>query len=151
MSTDQHSHGTTANGRPVHADVAFEQRDVKTSPILKFLFYLGIVIVLSYVMVYGIYKGLGHFWVSTHEAPMPSRATMDPNVIMPPEPRLQEMPGHLIDPQEDYRLKIKADVDANNKLEWIDKQAGIAQIPVKDAMQLIVDKGFPAIKVEESK
>jgi len=71
--------------------------------------------------------------------------------MMPPEPRLQEMPGHLTDPQEDYRLKIKADVEANNKLEWVDKQSGIAQIPVKDAMQLIVDKGFPAIKVEESK
>ena len=151
MSTDHHSHGATGNGRPIHEDVAFEPRDVKTSPILKFMFYLGVVIVLSYVMVYGIYKGLGYFWVSTHEEPMPSRATMDPKVMMPPEPRLQEMPGHLTDPQEDYRLKIKADVEANNKLEWVDKQSGIAQIPVKDAMQLIVDKGFPAIKVEESK
>ena len=74
---------------------------------------------------------------------------MDPQVMMPPEPRLQEMPGHLIDPQEDYRQKIKADIAANNKLEWIDQQGGVAQIPVKDAMQLIVDKGFPAIKAPE--
>jgi len=149
MSTDHHSHGATANGRPIHEDVSFEPRDVKTSPILKFMLYLGIVIVLSYVMVYGVYKGLGYFWSGTHEPPMPSRAGMDPQVMMPPEPRLQEMPGHLIDPQEDYRQKLKADIAANNKLEWIDQQGGVAQIPVKDAMQLIVDKGFPAIKAPE--
>jgi hypothetical protein len=148
MSTDHRPHGA-ADGRPMHGDVAFEARDVKTSPILKFLFYLGIVIVLSYVMTWGIYVGLMSFWTDTHEPPMPSRATMDPTVMMPPEPRLQAMPGHLIDPQEDYRLKLKADLEANNKLAWVDQQAGVAQIPVKDAMQLIVDKGFPAIQAPE--
>jgi len=107
------------------------------------------VIVLSYVMTWGIYVGLMSFWTDTHEPPMPSRATMDPTVMMPPEPRLQAMPGHLIDPQEDYRLKLKADLEANNKLAWVDQQAGVAQIPVKDAMQLIVDKGFPAIQAPE--
>jgi len=64
---------------------------------------------------------------------------------MPPEPRLQGMPGHLTDPQQDLRDKLKADNDANKKLSWVDQKAGIAQIPVQDAMQLIVEKGLPAV------
>lgn len=150
MSTEHHHHGHATNGRPVHNDVSFEARDVRTSPILKFLFYLGIVIVLSYVLVYGIYKGLGNFWAGTHQPPMPSRAE-EPGPTMPPEPRLQGMPGHLVDPQEDYRQKIKADVEANKQLQWIDEKAGIAEIPVKDAMHLIVEKGMPPITAAEEK
>jgi len=145
MSTEHHQHDMAADGRPVHEDVSFEPRDVRTSPILKFLFYLGIVIILSYAMTWGIYIGLKSFWAGTHQPPMPSRADMDPNALMPPEPMLQGVPGHLTDPQQDYRLKIKADIAANNKLGWVDQKAGIVEIPVKDAMQLIVDKGFPAI------
>jgi hypothetical protein len=148
MSTEHPQHGQAANGRPVHDDVAFEPRDVRTSPILKFLVYLGMVIVLSYVLVYGIYRGLRHYWAGTYPPPIPSRME-EAGPTMPPEPRLQGAPGHLIDPQEDYRLKIKADVEANNKLQWIDEKAGIAEIPVKDAMQLIVEKGLPAITAPE--
>lgn len=150
MSTEHHGHGHATNGRPVHNDVAFEPRDVPSSPILKFLVYLGIVVLLSYGLVFGIYTGLKSYWAGTHQPPMPSRAEQE-GPTMPPEPRLQGAPGHLIDPQEDYRLKIKADVEANNELKWVDEKAGIAEIPVKDAMQLIVEKGIPAIAPEEKK
>jgi hypothetical protein len=42
------------------------------------------------------------------------------------------------------RQKLKADIDANEKLEWIDKNAGIAQIPVEDAMKIVAEKGLPS-------
>lgn len=143
MSTEHPSHGQTANGRPVHQDVSFEPTDVRTSPILKFLFYLGILVVFSYLLVWGIYGGLQKYWASTYTQPMPSRIEAGPT--MPPEPRLQGMPGHPVDPQQDMRDKIKADTDANKTFAWIDQKAGIAQIPVQDAMQLIVEKGLPAV------
>ncbi|HVM76505.1 MAG TPA: hypothetical protein VMT75_12730 [Candidatus Saccharimonadales bacterium] len=150
MSTEHHQHGQTANGRPVHDDVSYEPRDVRTSPILKFLVYLGIVIVLSYALVFGIYRGLKSYWIGTHQPPVPSRAE-EPEPTMPPEPRLQGVPGHLSDPQEDYRLKVEADKKANDTLQWVDEKAGIAEIPVNDAMRLIVEKGIPAIAPEEKK
>lgn len=143
MSTEHHTHSPASNGNPVHEDVSYEARDVATSPILKFLVYLGVVIMLSYVVSLGIYRGLKSYWTSSHEQPTPSRIEAGP--AMPPEPRLQGMPGHLTDPQQDLRDKLKADTEANNKLGWIDQKAGIAEIPVKDAMQLIVEKGLPAI------
>jgi hypothetical protein len=64
---------------------------------------------------------------------------------MPHEPRLQGVPGHATDPQQDQRNKRDADEEANKKLGWIDQQAGIAQIPVEEAMKIIVVKGLPAV------
>jgi hypothetical protein len=63
---------------------------------------------------------------------------------LPPEPRLQGVPGHESDPQVDLRRKIQEDSEANEKLEWIDKSSGVAQIPVKDAMKIIAEKGLAA-------
>jgi hypothetical protein len=40
---------------------------------------------------------------------------------------------------------VERDTRANEELGWVDKNAGIAQIPVKDAMKLIVEKGLPAV------
>jgi hypothetical protein len=63
--------------------------------------------------------------------------------VMPPEPRLQGVPGHDTDPQEDHRQKVRADNEANEKYGWVDQNAGIAQIPVKEAMKIIAQKGLP--------
>jgi len=75
---------------------------------------------------------------------------------LPPEPRLQGFgfPGQEADPQADLRKKIRHDSEANGKLEWIDRSAGIVQIPVKDAMKIIAEKGLssvPATPVEKKK
>jgi hypothetical protein len=143
MSTEHHAHGHASNGRPVNDDVSFEPRDIRVTPVLKFLFYLGLTVVVCYGLALGIYRGLTRAWSDSYAEPLPSQLEAGPT--LPPEPRLQGMPGHLSDPQEDMRDKIKADTAANDKLQWIDQKAGIAQIPVSDAMQLIVEKGLPAV------
>jgi hypothetical protein len=143
MSTEHLSHGHSGNGEPVHSDVLFEKTDVHTKPIIKFLLYLAILVVFSYLLVLGIYRGLRSYWAGTYTPPIPSQLEAAPT--LPPEPRMQGMPGHLTDPQQDLRNKIKADMDANKKFGWIDQKDGIAQIPVSDAMQLIVEKGLPAV------
>ena len=144
MSMHKHN-GHGVGERPEHADVSFEKQDVSSSPILKFLVFLGIVVVLSYFMVLGIYKGLTKYWASTYTQMPPSH--LGTGATVPPEPRLQGMPGHLADPQEDWREMLKSDTDANNELGWVDEKAGVVRIPVKDAMDLIVEKGLPALPV----
>jgi hypothetical protein len=143
MGTEHLSHGQVSGGGPVHADVSFEKTDVRTKPIIRFLIYLAILVIFSYLLVFWIYRGLENYWASTYPAPLPSQLEATP--AMAPEPRMQGMPGHLTDPQQDLRNKINADAEANKRLGWIDQKAGIAQIPVSDAMQLIVEKGLPAV------
>jgi hypothetical protein len=70
---------------------------------------------------------------------------------MPPEPRLQGVPGHGNDPQADLREKVRLDTEANEKAGWIDQDAGIAQIPVKDAMKVIAEKGLPGAPASADK
>jgi hypothetical protein len=143
MSTEHHNTGQTDFRLPLHEDVAFETKDVQTRPIFKFLTGLAIVIVLSYGVSWIIYKGLLHYWINSYEAPPPSRAQL--GLIYPPEPRLQGMPGHMDDPQLDSREKLAADRAANEKFAWIDQKDGIAQIPVRDAMKIIAEKGLPVV------
>ena len=148
MSAEQHSHGQTNGERPQHADVSFEPTDVRSSPIFQFLIYLGITVIVSFILSIGIYKGLIHYWTNSYEAPAPMR---EEGPYFPPEPRMQGMPGHLTDPQHDMREKVETDTKANEELGWVDKNAGIAQIPVKDAMKLIVEKGLPAVTAPAEK
>jgi hypothetical protein len=143
MSTEHHNTGSADFRLPLHDDVAFETKDVQTRPIFRFLTGMAIVIVLSYGVTWFIYKGLLNYWTNSYEPPPPSRAQL--GLIYPPEPRLQGMPGHMLDPQLDSREKMAADKAANEKLAWIDAKSGIAQIPVNEAMKIIAEKGLPAV------
>jgi len=78
--------------------------------------------------------------------PPPVREQMGKDFhTMPPEPRLQGVPGHLTDAQLALRQKNEADAEANEKSGWIDQNSGIAQIPVHEAMKIIAEKGLPDV------
>jgi len=137
MSTESHNKGDA----PRHADVSFEQRDVQAGVIYKYLFALGGAVVASLLVCVYILRFTTAFTASTDSPPPPSRETHQRE--LPPEPRLQGVPGHQTDPQADLRKKIQEDSEANEKLEWIDRSSGIVQIPVKDAMKIVAEKGLP--------
>jgi hypothetical protein len=141
MSTEHHKNSGGEIRLPLHEDVSFETRDIRSGLMLKLLAWMGVVIVLSYVFTIGIYRGLTHYWESARTPMMPSRVGMQ--ATMPPEPMLQGMPGHLSDPQEDWRNKLAADMKENSSYGWVDEKNGIAKIPVEDAMKIIAEKGLP--------
>jgi hypothetical protein len=49
------------------------------------------------------------------------------------------------------RNKIAADNAANDTTGWIDQNAGIAQIPVSEAMKIIAEKGLPGTPASAEK
>jgi hypothetical protein len=142
MSTEHHKSGHGEIRLPLHQDVSFETRDIRSGLILKLLVWMGVVIILSYVFTIGIYRGLTGYWESTRTPMVPSRVEMQ--ATMPPEPMLQGMPGHLSDAQQDMRDKLAADMKENSSYKWMDEKNGIAEIPVEDAMKIIAEKGLPA-------
>lgn len=142
MSTEHHSGSHEMDGAPHHADVSFEERDVKVGTIYWYLIALGLATVIALIVCIFVLRFTSHLAASSDALPPPSRAAFPRDY--PPEPRLQGVPGHEFDAQKDLRFKLKADIEANEKLEWIDKNAGIAQIPVEDAMKIIAEKGLPA-------
>jgi hypothetical protein len=142
MSTEHHKTGHARGGLPRHSDVAFEERDIKAGAIYWYFVALGLATAAALLICIFILHLTTNLAASSDAPPPPSREAIGKNY--PPEPRLQGVPGHESDPQKDLREKRKADNAANEKLEWIDKNAGVAQIPVKDAMRIIAEKGLPA-------
>lgn len=151
MSTESQNTGQ----EPRNTDVSFEERDVNARTIYGYLFALGLAVVAALLICTYILRFTLNYADSTDTPPPPSREALGKDFReLPPEPRLQGVPGHETDPQADLRKKIEADTEANEKLEWVDKSSGIAQIPVKDAMKIIAEKGLaaaPAPAMEKKK
>jgi hypothetical protein len=57
---------------------------------------------------------------------------------LPPEPRLQT------NPRQDLLDLRAAEETTLTTYGWVDKNAGIARIPIDEAMKRVVEKGLPA-------
>jgi len=137
MSTESQNSGQ----EPRNTDVSFETRDINTRTIYGYILALALTTAGALLISIYVLRFTSNVASSSEVPPPPSREAHGKD--MPPEPRLQGVPGHDSDPQKDLRNKLKADNEANEKLEWIDRTSGIAQIPVKDAMKIIAEKGLP--------
>jgi hypothetical protein len=145
MSTESHNSAHNAGAVPEHDTVAFETRDVKARTIYVYLAGLAVAVILSYVVCVFILRATTKLAVESDTPPPPVRQEMGKDYLtMPPEPRLQGVPGHTNDPQSDLREKLQEDMRANHQAGWVDQTNGIAQIPVEDAMKIIAEKGLPA-------
>jgi hypothetical protein len=161
MTTDKHGAAHDASELPTNPDVTFERSDVEVGSIYWYLFALGVAVALSLFVCVYIFRFTANL---TQESNTPPTAAMqqmsetmsqqkkDPATMQyPDEPRLQGVPGHPNDPQEDLRQKIEADKKANESLAWIDRNAGLVQIPVEDAMKIIAEKGLAGAVPAEKK
>jgi len=84
------------------------------------------------------------FAASNDAPPPPSRAALGPDYRELSAGTTAAGRSRAHDrPAAGYARQMKADTEANQKFEWIDESSGIAQIPVKDAMKIIAEKGLP--------
>src|SRR5271169_4809420 len=102
MSTESHKKAEGVNHEPRHADVSYEKSDLHVGSIYKYLIVLGIMTIAALVICVFILRFTTNF-ITADEAPPPvSREILGQNYqSLPPEPRLQGVPGHTVDPQED--------------------------------------------------
>ena len=56
---------------------------------------------------------------------------------LPPEPRLQT------DPQQELRDLRARQQSRLTGYGWVNKEAGVARIPIEDAMRMVVEQGLP--------
>lgn len=124
----------TSTHRADHA-VHHETSDVNVGGIFGFalgLFMTGVAILVI------VWRLLLFF--SAHEARVmpefPLAAEQENR--LPPEPRLQT------NPRQDLRDLRSAEEAVLTGYGWVDKKAGIARIPIDEAMTLTVERGLPA-------
>jgi hypothetical protein len=133
-----HKH-TVDNGRSESG--AYETRDVKIRPLVVFIAGLTIVGVFTYLVVYVLFR-LFSGQAAQQDAQVATSSMSRPAPVpgeerLPPEPRLQANPA--VDME---RLREQEDAILTT-YGWVDRQAGIARMPIDVAMRQILEEGLP--------
>jgi hypothetical protein len=127
---------------PVHGayqdnpEVERERTDVDTRAILRFGAGILVILVATFLVLAGLF---GFF--STRESRLgrgPGRGL--PPKQLPPEPRLETSP-----PANLAELRA-AEEKALTNYGWVDREKGVARIPIERAMEIIAQRGLPARK-----
>jgi hypothetical protein len=136
--TDHHKH------QHEHDDIGFEREDLGAKPVIGFIVSLVISGVLIYYVIWGIFHFLDaydrkHQQVRTPliQAESNTRDVQTQLIQRFPEPRLEENERTELN---GFRYGEEQEL---NSYGWVNKDAGIAHIPIEQAMQLIAQKGLP--------
>jgi hypothetical protein len=111
----------------------YETRDANAGGAFKFLVALGIVLVVTGLVCWGLF----HFF-SVHDV---SKAASDSPFAdtrqLPLGPQLQ------VNPREDW-LKFREEQEKSlETYAWENRSAGTVRVPIEEAMELLVKKGLP--------
>jgi hypothetical protein len=117
-----------------HPEVRYEQSDVRAGAIVRFAVALVVVVILASVFLLGLFKLLAR-QERRHDPPPPPLAQEAGR--LPPAPRLQSMPL-----QDLEQLRAEEDKELNG-YGWVDEKAGIARIPIDEALKIVAARGLP--------
>ena len=147
----------------IDVSAGFEKSDVGTRGILVFLTALGILVVVTAVLCYGIgmvlnanmkkEDGPRNKWSKTVDVTTLGNLASSPELQNKmatmtqqfPTPRLQTDDGN----QEIADLHAKEDLLLEN-YSWVDRSQGKVRIPIERAMELIAQRGFPMAPAVEA-
>jgi hypothetical protein len=118
-----------------NVEVVHEETDVNVGAILRY--GAGLVVIAAIVHLFlwwllGVYEKQDER-AQTQAYPM-AAGQQD---RLPPTPRFQENPQQEL---QDLRAKQKALLEGYG---WVNKEAGVARIPIEEAMKMVVAQGLP--------
>jgi hypothetical protein len=120
-------------------EVAHEPQDVNVRGILIF----GAALLVSAVVI-----NLVLWWMLKYFAVHENKMEPKPHPLaserqqLPPEPRLQGMPGHEATAPADMQIFSTREEDVLNSYGWVDQKAGVVRIPIQQAKKLLLEKGL---------
>lgn len=112
----------------------YEKSDLAPKPIIAFGVILAVVTILALAATYGMVRLLGWWEAPRLETPASPLAVRS----VPAEPRLQ------VEAPKELRSLQAAEQTVLTGYAWVNKEAGIARIPIERAMQLVLERGLPA-------
>jgi hypothetical protein len=125
-----------------NGEVQYEKEDINP----RSTFWFGAWILVVMVVVSFLVKPLYDFFVTRDTESQPPAAYVadsNPEALEPPAPRLQ------VTPEKDL-ADLRAREDAIlTSYAWVEKDRGIARIPVEEAMRLVAERGLPTFTAPE--
>jgi hypothetical protein len=116
-----------------HAEVGHEQSDLSVMAITIFGIVLTGVLIAALVSMAWLF-GFFESWEARQDAPPSPLAAVRSG---PPQPLLQ------VHPVQDLKALRAAEDKILTGYGWVNKEAGIARIPIARAMELLVERGLP--------
>ena len=115
----------------------YEHTDIDVSVGYKFALWLAVAMVISIGIVYGT------FWFFEGQAHTADGVAQKYPLAVglhkePPLPNLQKQPFKDV-----YELRL-GEAAKLTSYAWVDKEGGIARIPIDRAMEVMLERGFPA-------
>ena len=119
-----------------NVEVVHEESDVNVAAIIRF--GIGLLLIGAFIHVF-------LWWLQGTYSRQNQRAQTQVYPLaagqqdrLPPSPRFQENPQQEL---QDLRTKQKALLECYG---WVNKEGGVARIPIEDAMRIVVERGLPA-------
>ena len=119
---------------PDNVEVVHEESDVNVGAILRYgvgLLVIGAIVHVLLWFLLGAYERQ-HERAQTQVYPLASHQDR-----LPPFPRLQD------NPQQDLQQLRARQQSLLTGYGWVNKEAGVARIPIEDAMRIVVERGVP--------
>jgi hypothetical protein len=149
----------------IDASAGYERTDVRVSGIVVFLTALGVFVVVTALLCYGIGKLLNGRMAKADGPNNKWTKTVDVRPLgnMPTNPELESKMGELTQRfpaprlQSDDGLQDLADLHVRENLlldhySWANREQGKVRIPIGRAMELVAERGLPvAPAVEEAR
>jgi hypothetical protein len=111
----------------------YETRDANASGVFRFLVALGIVLTVTGLVCWGLFRFFSAHDVSQAASESPFADTRQ----LPLGPQLQ------VNPREDW-LKFRQEQEKSlETYAWENRTAGTVRVPIEEAMDLLVKKGLP--------
>ncbi len=138
MSTDHaHDHAHDAEYGPTPPGAKYEHTDIDVNVGYKFGLWLMVSMLISIAIVTGVFK-----LFESQDRTANATAQKYPLAVgqhkQPPTPNLQNQPFKDI-----YMLR-QGEAEKLSSYGWVDKDGGIARLPIDRAMDVMLERGFPA-------
>lgn len=136
MSTE-HAHDHDPEYGPTPVGAKYEHTDIDVNVGYQFGLWLAISMLISIGIVTGVFK-----LFDSQEKSANALAQKYPLAVgqhrEPPAPNLQTQPFR------DIYLLRHGETEKLTSYGWVDKEGGVARLPIDRAMELMLEKGFPA-------
>jgi len=111
----------------------YETRDANVRGVFQFLAILGIVLVITVLACWGLFRFYSAHEVDNAASDSPFADTRQ----LPLGPQLQ------VNPREDWLKYREQQEKTLETYEWENRSAGTVRVPIEQAMQMLVKKGLP--------
>jgi hypothetical protein len=137
-----HSHSNPETG--------FEREDLSTRGVFVFMIGLGIIGLVIYFIIRGMYGFLDNYEKSQQSTGSPLVTSTGPAARVVTKQYMEKFKENGVpmlesDERGQFKDFLLKQEDQLNSYGWIDQPAGVAHIPIERAMDLIVQRGLPVL------